>query len=251
MSNELRVTNMNSPNGLPISLISTLMLLGLGGSVKAQTPDEDPLNKHLGPTASQPADQKPPAVQKLSQEEQKLLEQIDNATLSKALLQGKDTGGMSRVLQFMEVSRQQLAEKFNPGRVTQVVQKQILFDLDAAIEQAKKNQGQGGKGGESDNDPQSKRESGKGEQPQQTSGQNQQSGQQEGSPGNTPTGMAGRSNGAVPPGQLIGDKVEHRREWGGLPARDREEVLQAGSDQPLEKFREMIDRYYSALNREE
>ena len=39
-----------------------------------------------------------------------------------------------------------------------------------------------------------------------------------------------------------------RAEWGGLRERDRDEVVQGKSEEPLPRWRAIIEKYYTALN---
>jgi len=166
--------------------------------------------------------------------------------LDRAAGEGDDEEVLQRVMRLMEASRLRLAAQFDPGEQTQRVQRRILDDLDEAIKRSGKRRGR----------PQQKqqqkksadrRSRGQRQQQQQQQKQNKAASDQRKRAGDeAPVGRGEAENGKV-----TRTPVERGRQWGNLPARDRDAVLQGIKDDYLPKFKEMIERYYKALGRPE
>ncbi|MCG3137920.1 MAG: hypothetical protein HJJLKODD_01775 [Phycisphaerae bacterium] len=153
-------------------------------------------------------------------------------------LQGEEEGDvMTQLMRRMAEVTQRLDQQFDPGLTTQELQEKIISDLDLAIQQARKNLRR------QKNSPQQSDSRTEG----QTDQSNDQSTDQPGSSDSaTQTGAAPGES--LEPGSS-GELRERRRQWGNLPERDREELLQGFTDDVQERFREQIRRYYEALSR--
>lgn len=144
---------------------------------------------------------------------------------------------MSRVIVLMGESEERLGDRFDSGDQTQAVQRRIIKELISAISQAR----QGLRRLRS-------RQSQKGDQRRE--GQTSDSeaaregdGQSTKKDESDATGGGGDKVEAVKPGSLYGRK----RQWGNLPPRDREEIMQSLNEDSHEKYEEQIKRYYEAL----
>ena len=148
-----------------------------------------------------------------------------------------DDDVMSRILELMGQSSTRLSDTFDAGDKTQRVQQQVIKELQVAIRQAMQNmrsQRQSAPQGESD-----KRQSG------EASGKSESQAEQSGDAGGRAgAGVGGQDNATIRGGSLR----EGRRQWGNLPPRDREEIIQGLNDESHDKYREQIDRYYEALS---
>ncbi len=145
---------------------------------------------------------------------------------------------MVRIIDGMTRAGQRLGESFDAGDATQQLQRQILKDLDVAIRQAQRNM-------------RVRRSSASGQGERRTEGattdQQPDKGAQ-GKSGDEPSDSdtAGSGGGKVEVG-LRGTLREARRQWGHLPPRDRDEILQAVDEDIQDKYREQIERYYELL----
>jgi len=177
-----------------------------------------------------------PADAKSRIQDEELTRRLKEAALGK---QAEST--LARVIRLMTVSRDQLGDRFDPGESTQEVQKEIIQALDQAMKHARaglSRQPSSAPAGESD-----PREKGKRDQNQQEKAGDRQ-------PKPKPSGdseNAGAAKGAVRSGRIGSDIRETAREWGNLPPRDRDEVVQGFTEEILMKYRRMIEKYYRAL----
>jgi hypothetical protein len=141
----------------------------------------------------------------------------------------------------MTQSRDGLRDRFDAGEKTQTIQKKILDDLDEAIQfarnQMRKNQQKQGASQSSD----ARRAS-----PPKNAGDSQNP-----QPANKPSSKGAEdetaTQGHAQSGQLGGALRESGREWGHLPPRAREEVVQGFSEDVLLKYKAQIEKYYRAL----
>ena len=165
---------------------------------------------------------------------------LDDQELIEYLLRSASGSGQvnlsQRISRRMELSSQRIGDEFEIGRDTQRLQQRIIDDLEEAIAQLNNQQSKSSEQG-----------SGQQEKSQQPKGGAQQRSAETSStatPGNTgggatPTATASSSDAAP--------IEEGRREWGHLPPRDRDRVIQGRQQPYIEKFRDLIERYYRAL----
>jgi hypothetical protein len=174
-------------------------------------------------------------------------EDLENKETDDALLNDKpdvDAGERQANLigNRMARSRQRLALNGDPGKVTQLIQKKILDDLDALIEQARKQQAQA-----RNSDQQSKAGEKQQNQPAEANQQaNQKPNQRSGNPAQDSTPNAGpAANPANKPGT---DIRENAAEWGKLTPRVRDAVLDSKDETIIESYRKLVEDYYKSLS---
>jgi hypothetical protein len=161
----------------------------------------------------------------------------DDASLLKTLEKQSapsesDANPLERIDQHMRDVQVRLA-KSDPGDETQTLQKEIVDDLEALIEQIKKS-------GASNSKQQ-------GKQKRQTS--SRQPGQQS-KPNNEtsePQDGATARPGNVSDEQKAANARIVRAVWGHLPEKMREEMQQASQDTGLPKYRSLIELYFRAI----
>lgn len=181
-------------------------------------------------------------------------EAVNNQELQDNLLganpnQQPEADQAQRVGSRMARSRQRLALNSDPGKVTQLIQQKILDDMDALIEEARKQQAQSqskpgqGKPGEGMPKP----GDADGGKPQNANGQGkgQKPGQQIG--GTSPAGDSSLSGAGSNNADLSKDIHTAMTEWGGLTQRQREAVLESKGETVIEKYRNYLDDYYKSL----
>jgi hypothetical protein len=149
----------------------------------------------------------------------------------------------------MARSRQRLALNNDPGKVTQTIQEKIINDLDQLIELSRQQQMQM-------QNAQNKQQQQKQQMAQKQLGQmklaQQQAQQQSGKPNK---GGQNPANKSFMPGEgerQVDASVELREkfsEWGGLTQRERQAVMEGASEKVLEKYRGLVDDYYTALGK--
>lgn len=180
----------------------------------------------------EPADREPGAEETAARERRQELErQLAEAQLADAFV---------RALEKMGLSADLLEARLDPGLGTQRVQEDILAKLDQLIDRARKmRQSSRSSGSFSRGAPQ--------QRGMQQPGRQQQSrtltegGSSTGQPGGPPP----REDGAI---NTILD--ETRAEWGNLPDRVREMMLQGQSGTKSKLYLELTNKYYERLARE-
>jgi len=193
----------------------------------------------------------PDPKDKLPEEASK--ESIDEQEIMQDLLKGDGSpqpDPMKNDLQLagqrMGRVHQRLSMDKDSGPVTQDIQSRILKNLDALIDQAR------------EQDAQTKSQ---GSQPQQA--QNAQQGSSPQAQNSNPNGKQQPNNGHTPAAQSVAghdvstdgtpttDITQSLREWGDLPPRQRAAIIEAGTEKPVQKFKELIDEYYKALGNQQ
>ena len=173
-----------------------------------------------------------PAAGVVSLEDQELIDYLLRSA------SGSGAGNLAeRIGHRMDVSAQRVGQQRDLGRQTQRLQQRIVDDLDLAIDQMQRGRSVSDA---SEADEQQQRQS------------DRPAGQAPSRSGQAPTATAGVAAGGGGVGATSGDRQadrfeEGRREWGNLPPRDRDQVIQ-GRDRPyMEHYRDLIERYYRAL----
>ncbi len=148
-------------------------------------------------------------------------------------IQGDDV--MDRVLVLMDDVVRRLTADFDTGEGTRQLQRAVLQELDLAISQARQNLRRSTVPSSADRDAQP---------PGEPSAESVSARRNDSNPAES----SAADPGAVeePFGQ-DGMLREHRRQWGNLPPRDRQELTQGIHEAAHEKYRAQIDRYYEAL----
>lgn len=153
---------------------------------------------------------------------------------------------MVRILDGMADSRGQLREAYDAGEKTQAIQKKIIEGLDEAIEAAKKAQSSPSK--DQKKDKGQKQDQGK-SQGSKPSGSSPSSGDPQRNNAQSPAGESKASSGDKPENVDPGKPIESTKtEWGGLPDRDRNEVVQGKSEEMVPRWKAVIEKYYTALS---
>ena len=168
-------------------------------------------------------------------------EQGDEALIRRLREGGGDPADLEqRILDLMQVAHDHLSIRFDAGDATQDAQRQILRELDAAIELARQNL---------------RRSKGSGDQPRQTGEKRESGQQQEERAADAQQAGGDRAGASTQPGQAAdairgpgGEIAEHRRGWGHLPDRDRDAVIQGLQEESLSEYAELIEAYYRALS---
>ncbi len=145
---------------------------------------------------------------------------------------------MARIIDHMDQTGRRLSNVFDVGSITQQIQRQIIKELDLAIKQAKQNMRLARSPAQQRGE---KREEGETSDESQTDDDQGRSGS-DASDQTTP----GRDGDEVEVG-TGGGLRESRRQWGHLPPRDRDQILQSFDEDAHEKYRKQIERYYEAL----
>lgn len=162
--------------------------------------------------------------------------------LAKRLIEGESSSSgsdvMDELLGLMNDAQDRLHREFDPGDPTQDVQRRIIERLDDAIELALRNRT-------------------KSSTPPQDAGDMREMPPSEKDKESVPSPTASGDQSQQPAAQdpaagedlkrRLGDLRELRRGWGNLPQRDREEIMQGLEEQSLDRYRELIERYYRAL----
>lgn len=153
---------------------------------------------------------------------------------------GDEKDIMTRIIRLMNDSAKRLETDFDPGLDTQRVQDQILKELDEAIRFAA---AQTKRSSDASRDRGDKRRMQESDSSENAARQTQ------------PKGVASESTEQpLAPGQVTGETRlnpgpldEVRQNWGQLPPRDREELIQGAEEKALDRFKSLIDDYYRAL----
>ncbi|HEV7300548.1 MAG TPA: hypothetical protein VGN72_14375 [Tepidisphaeraceae bacterium] len=175
-------------------------------------------------------------------------ENIEDQELEQELLNDEpDTQelqkGVNRVGDRMARSRQRLAINHDPGKVTQEIQKRILLDIDELIQEARNQQAQSqpspGQGqGQGQQMAEAKPGEGQGGKPQPAQGR---------PAGAEAAQESNRGQGVDPSAEPSADIKETMAEWGRITPRLRAAVVEGQGEQPIEKYKALVDDYYRAL----
>jgi hypothetical protein len=182
-------------------------------------------------------------------------EDVDNQELDQELLgNGKDEPEADAVVEKvkkagarMARSRQRLALNNDPGKVTQIIQKRIVVDIEELIKEAQR---------QSQSSPSSGQGSKKPGQAQQAKPGDQQGPQQAGKPAGTPgensktpANSDPNSREGAPSAEDLAKEIrESQEEWGKLFDRRREAVLEGGGQNVIRKYRQYVNDYYRSLS---
>jgi len=142
-------------------------------------------------------------------------------------------------MEAMGQSASRLSEERDPGLVTQRHQEEALRKLATLIDQATRQQQQ-----QQQQNQQQDQKPGRPEDPQQGQ-QQQQQGRQAGEQAATRDSRPGRRE-----AELEGEIEETRLEWGSLPERIRELLLQGRNDAPASLYKRLTELYYQRLAEE-
>lgn len=167
--------------------------------------------------------------------------------LRRSLAEERIAGAFTEAIEKMALSANLLDARFDAGLGTQRVQEEILAKLDELIDEAEKQpQGQSNSSSSSQSQDQSQQPSDPGRRQQQQSQQQQQSAERSQSPSDSQEGMP-------PPMQqqeLDPFMDETRQEWGALPERVRDMLLQGRQEKFSSLYEQLTREYYRRLAEE-
>ncbi len=220
---------------IKVAVLTALAMLTLLGRTQAAEPNRfqsgEPSLSNVAALAESQADDKT--------EEDDLSERLIRQAV------GEDEGGiMAEIMRLMDRARMRLQRDFDPGPETRAVQDQIIKKLDEAIESARRRQGKSGGQSRQKGDKRKAPPKPKPDQPGQRTAD-------QGQAGSKAADQADGSKGSPTRAAATGRFREFRRGWGNLPARDRDEVLQGIDEDVLEKYRQLIERYFRTLAEDE
>jgi len=172
-----------------------------------------------------------------------------NDQLKRELSAAEVADAFTQAVQKMSLSAELLDTRFDPGLGTQRVQEDIIAKLNMLIDQAKKNQCKGGSSSSSASPQQAKSES----QPKNAGNKPQPAKPKP--PGEQRSNKANDSQeGASPPlqqGDVNTVLEEGRTEWGSLPARMRDQLMQGKyKDRFSSLYNQLTAEYYKRLAEE-
>ncbi|MBC8106945.1 MAG: hypothetical protein H7Z14_10175, partial [Anaerolineae bacterium] len=176
---------------------------------------------------------------------------IENQELDQNLLNDKpEVEGQEKQAMLvgdrMARSRQRLALNNDPGKVTQMIQKRIVIDLDNLIEQARQQQAQT-RNQKPNNSPGEKMPA-PGENGKQPANSKPQTAQNKTNASNPAAESMPGVDSQKPETDVTKNIKEELAEWGALTPRQREAILQGGDDQVLGEYRKLVDDYWRALS---
>jgi hypothetical protein len=195
------------------------------------------------PASALPPTDASPARPATSQPAEDAAETMDD--LVRRLREGR--GGSEdisrRIVRLMDGSQRRLARDFDTGETTQLLQQQIIRELDAAIDIAKRNLRPSPSPNAQQPQRGDKRKAGRRQREQQAKSTGEKRPSEAGQEDST---VGAPAADRTPNGQ----RAHPRRSWGNLPDRDREAVIQAFKEDFLRKYGELIEEYYRALSEE-
>ncbi|MCE9589993.1 MAG: hypothetical protein K8S99_05660 [Planctomycetes bacterium] len=218
---------------------------------------EPSLDELLNITPSKPATQ--PAEQPESREPAVEPREAPGAPLTREverILSGKEAGDLfDEALTEMKDASERLGAELDAGTDTQRLQQSVLAKLDRVIAAADAQQSQSSSSSSSSGKP---REQDRGGQPQGGPPKSGGGGSGGGASGGADQQGGGKSNtggNRAPTGDRTtqgADKAinEQRSEWGNLPARLRDQLLEGQNERFSPIYRELTEQYYKRLAEE-
>ncbi len=172
----------------------------------------------------------------------------DGSSLDQELLGGKPHGDADakagNVVDRMGRVRQRLAEGTDPGAVTQKLEDHVVRDLDALIEEARKQQAKSS----SKSNSKSGNPANGGPKPGEQANNQGPPGTPQPAPGGDGAKSESTSAGGHGDGSSQGGDIkEARASWGAPTPRLRNAIVEGADDKPLEKYKALIDDYYRTL----
>lgn len=172
--------------------------------------------------------------------------------LDKQLTEAEVSNAFVQAMEKMSVAADLLDVKFDAGLDTQRIQEDIIAKLAQLLDQARRNQQQSSSSSSSSSSQQQQQRQQQ-QQQQQNPGQRQQNQREQDGQQRNQDPADNRSEMDPPPGQDANPNSvleESRSEWGNLPQRLREQLLQGRRDHMPSLYRRMIDEYYKRLAEE-
>ncbi|MGI9014551.1 MAG: hypothetical protein ACR2GY_09930 [Phycisphaerales bacterium] len=165
------------------------------------------------------------------------------AELERALNNEEISDAFRDAIRQMGVSADLLRDQLDPGLGTQRIQEEILRKLDLLIESAQKQSSSSSSSSSSQQQQQQQQQ----QQPRPQQQNQQQQNQAQNQANQNPTD----SSSPRPPDAEATDinsmLAEDQIEWGALPERYRDQLLQAMKDKPSALYKRLTDEYYRRL----
>ena len=168
------------------------------------------------------------------------VDDLGERLIRKAVTDGEEDI-MATIVRLMTEATRKMEIEFDPGDETQALQGRIQVKLEEAIRAAASKQ-RARKQAPAPTDPDKRRMPTTGKREQPPAGK-AKGGSSPGSASNTADAPAADGRSEAQRAALR----ETRRNWGHLPRREREEVIQGVGEGFLERYRVWIERYYRAL----
>lgn len=222
---------MNKTHAHPCMIAALLALLPTLAA--AQPTLDELLNLQPAPSTTQPATQPAPASVPV------------DPNVAKRLTEQEAADAFTQALEQMDQAAARLANQRDPGLQTQRLQESILAKLDQVIQAAQQQQQQqsGGSSSSGSSQPQGPEQGTSGNAQASTGSQTPASGNQS-DPGNTQSAAARRG------GETAGPMAETRNQWGNLPPRLRNELLEGLAEPFSPVYQEQTEAYYRRLAEE-
>jgi hypothetical protein len=176
-------------------------------------------------------------------------EDVENDELDKNLLDDKaaaekEESQAGLIGDRMARSRQRLAIKSDPGKVTQIIQDRILQDFDVLIDQARQQEA------ELRNPPKNSQSPQKQSKPsdQMVNAQNQgKPGQPKPNPSANPAQVSSANKPGDNNADLSKEIKESLAEWGQVTPRLRDAQIEGSTETIIEQYRKLTEDYYRSL----
>ncbi len=239
---DTNVARAAAPRPWPAVLTGSAFLVCSAAVALAQQPSLDDLLDLTPPPSDAPA---PPSDVPLDPEVARRLQGQGAADV------------LEQAIADMEEVSHRLGRDLDPSLTTQRQQEEILAKLDRVIEEAKKQQQQSSSGGGSSGQSQGQSQGQQsGSAQNQGQGQQQGSGQNQGQDGQQSQGEGQESSPGVrsPSDPRQGEATrpieEQRAEWGNLPPRLRDQLLEGTREKFSPIYRDLTEQYYKRLAEE-
>ncbi|MFG0329388.1 MAG: hypothetical protein ACF8PN_05750 [Phycisphaerales bacterium] len=211
-------------------------------------PQPEPEPAPVEPAETEPADTEPdeaPSLDELLNLEEAERDSADTLPDIREVLEGGATAGAGQIadmfmdaVRSMDASADRLERLADAGLTTQRLQEEAIRKLDALISMAEQQQQQ-----------QQQQPPPQGQQEQRPEPGSQQQSQSQASGAGENQDVDSRPPAQEP--RLEGEIDETRAEWGRLPARVRDMIMQGLGENPAAMYRRMTERYYQRLADEE
>jgi hypothetical protein len=231
------------------SLIASLTLMAAGAVAQDSAPPTSPpqqqpssLDELLDLEKEKPQQ---PADEGAATKTDDVAAQESRRELEKQLSEAEVADAFEQAVEKMGVAAELLDVRFDPSLPTQRVQEDIIAKLNQLLDQAKKNKSQSSSSSSSSQQQQQQQQQDPGKRPQQ---QNQKPGSQRNQD------PADNRSEMEPPESQQGDintvLEETRSEWGNLPQRIRDMLVQGRKEKFSTLYERLTNEYYKRLAEE-
>lgn len=225
-----------------VCLLGVAMLLGPAAFADNTSDEADEDNRRSQTDAPPSLDDLLGLEEDTDASGERTAEQIAEEDLQRELTGERFANEFEQALASMMRSAELLDTSFDPGMGTQRIQEDVLAKLQQLIDQARQQEDSSSSSSSSQQQQQQQSDPGQQQQQQQEQGQQQQS-----------NGDADGEEAEGPPMQEgdIGTTIEEtRQEWGSLPQRVRDMLLQGREERFSSLYEQMTREYYRRLAEE-